>query len=594
MLHNIQPGIPALDSLVSIISNKKDVDRGFTRKTVEKQIDVEIVDEPATLKQFAKSSIINVWEMLKIAIPVLIIYVSFIAMDLTDIIFLGRLEDGKYLAGATLASALSLVVMTVPFGMIGAQDTIVSQAFGAENKRVMKIVLYRSILLTCVVFIPVYGLLGLSKYLFATIVKHEEAEVAEHAATYMYFSLPGLLPFAIFRVLSSYLISQDTLFIPCTIGLITLGFNVFMNFLLVHGLGEEQGLGFIGSPLATSVARITSLILILVALSVRHIFFRFRKAKKNEKPTQKWTIWETIKAVIAWQGLKEYIYLAVPSIFVLLMDYGCFEIISFVSAQFGEQYVSAHAILMNISLFTYSLPNSISTAVGVRVGYMLGSKQPKKAKWVSWVSICMGIFVMAICSTIVASCREYIADIFTPDNHEVKEIVVQVLPVVAVFQVFDGAQLVSGGVLRGMGMQKICVLTSFFGFYVIGLPAGAMMAFIADWKLMGFWIGLAAALGTVAVVLLTFIILWVKWDRESEKATSRVEQQAKEEPAVSDIMIIAEDIELQWPFESPLPQESQDNFEDEKPDDETEDTVATEDYEIYDSKAGIVYDVLAI
>ena len=79
---------------------------------------------------------------------------------------------------------------------------------------------------------------------------------------------------------------------------------------------------------------------------------------------------------------------------------------------------------------------------------------------------------------------------------------VHILMIVAAFQIFDGAQTVATGALRGLGETGFPMLTNFAGYWLFGLPLGAWMCFRLKWGLSGLWTGLTLALIGIAFVLL--------------------------------------------------------------------------------------------
>ena len=50
-------------------------------------------------------------------------------------------------------------------------------------------------------------------------------------------------------------------------------------------------------------------------------------------------------------------------------------------------------------------------------------------------------------------------------------------PIAGAFQIFDGIQVVGGGVLRGMGRTRPAALFNLVGYYVLGLPVAWWLAF---------------------------------------------------------------------------------------------------------------------
>jgi MATE family multidrug resistance protein len=90
--------------------------------------------------------------------------------------------------------------------------------------------------------------------------------------------------------------------------------------------------------------------------------------------------------------------------------------------------------------------------------------------------------------------------------------------------VVDGLQVVSSGVLRGCGRQKISALATFVAFYIVGLPSGALFSFVGHVGLMGYWIGLAIALFVVCIISTT-IVFRTDWETQVKLARKRVLEQ---------------------------------------------------------------------
>ena len=82
---------------------------------------------------------------------------------------------------------------------------------------------------------------------------------------------------------------------------------------------------------------------------------------------------------------------------------------------------------------------------------------------------------------------------------EVAMLAALILPIAAAFQVFDGLQVIGGGILRGMATPKAIAWLNFFGYYGIGLPLSWYLAFHLGHGLPGIWWGLAVSLFFVAV-----------------------------------------------------------------------------------------------
>ena len=79
----------------------------------------------------------------------------------------------------------------------------------------------------------------------------------------------------------------------------------------------------------------------------------------------------------------------------------------------------------------------------------------------------------------------------------------------ALFQIFDGAQAVAAGMLRGLHDTKVPMIYAAIGYWGVGLPLGVLLAFHFGLNGVGIWIGLATGLAVVAVLLLA---RWLRRD----------------------------------------------------------------------------------
>ncbi len=76
------------------------------------------------------------------------------------------------------------------------------------------------------------------------------------------------------------------------------------------------------------------------------------------------------------------------------------------------------------------------------------------------------------------------------------------IPLAGVFQVFDGLQVVAGGILRGLGETRVAMLVNILGYWLLGLPVSYLLGFRLGMGPVGLWWGLVLGLAVVATVLL--------------------------------------------------------------------------------------------
>jgi MATE family multidrug resistance protein len=92
-------------------------------------------------------------------------------------------------------------------------------------------------------------------------------------------------------------------------------------------------------------------------------------------------------------------------------------------------------------------------------------------------------------------------DLSNPANGEVVERAALFLIFAGLFQIADGAQVVASGMLRGLHDTLAPMLIAGVGYWVAGLPLGALLAFYFGLGGSGIWIGLVSGLTAVAVLL---------------------------------------------------------------------------------------------
>ena len=93
-----------------------------------------------------------------------------------------------------------------------------------------------------------------------------------------------------------------------------------------------------------------------------------------------------------------------------------------------------------------------------------------------------------------------IARLYTPEP-DVISVGSVLLLVAAIFQLFDGLQVVATGALRGAGNTRIPMLANLVGYWIIGLPLGAFLCFKLKLGAVGMWVGLCLALVLIGSAL---------------------------------------------------------------------------------------------
>jgi MATE family multidrug resistance protein len=171
----------------------------------------------------------------------------------------------------------------------------------------------------------------------------------------------------------------------------------------------------------------------------------------------------------------------------------------------GAPAVAAHAVALQIAALTFMIPLGLGQAVTVRVGLALGRKDEEGITTAGWTAWVLGVGFMGTMALVMWIIPRPLVTLFlsdVPENAVVIALAVSFLRVAAAFQLVDGAQVIGAGMLRGLHDTRWPLVFALVGYWVVGLGIGSWLAFGADWKGVGIWIGLATGLASVAVLML--------------------------------------------------------------------------------------------
>ena len=167
---------------------------------------------------------------------------------------------------------------------------------------------------------------------------------------------------------------------------------------------------------------------------------------------------------------------------------------------FGKEVIDAHGIALHLAAFTYMFGNGIASASTIVVGNFMAEKNWQQIKKVVTSSIKVIGIGMGLCALIFVIANTYLPFCFT-QNTEIVLIASQLLIIAAMFQLFDGLQVVFIGILRGVEDFKYSTLITLIGYWIIALPLAYLFAFVFNLNVYGIWYALLISLIFVALTL---------------------------------------------------------------------------------------------
>jgi MATE family multidrug resistance protein len=313
-------------------------------------------------------------------------------------------------------------------------------------------------------------------------------ELVPLASGFVYRILPGVFPFFAFVVFRQALQAHHvTRAVVVTIIAANL-LNVLLNYAWIYGKLGFPALGILGSAWSTLVCRWLMPVMLL-ALGWRHLAPYLRRLAPE---------------VFAYRPMLRMLKIGVPVGAQMFCEWAAFGTVAFLMGAFGTVQVAAHQIAINLASLTFMVPVGIASAAAVIVGHAVGRGDLVGVRRSSVAALGTGVAFMTIAGALFIGMPALLAGIYTTDE-AVLALAVLLLPIAGLFQIFDGAQAVSLGVLRGMGDTRAPVAIAIIGFWLCGMPVSLWLAYRADLGAVGLWWGFVAGLAAVALFLVARI-----------------------------------------------------------------------------------------
>jgi MATE family multidrug resistance protein len=429
--------------------------------------------------------------MVALSWPLIVANVAQSAMTTTDLMMMGWLSP-KALAAGALGFNLFLPMLLFGIGLTSAVAPIVASLVGAHPADIVgpRLAAHQAFLSALALAAPMWAVLWHAKTILLAF--GEEPDLAALAAAYLHGLQWALAPAFLFFAARSVFAALNRTGPTLLAGVLAVGINALANYLLIFGKFGLPTLGVFGSGLATFISQCFMLLVL--------VFYAFldRRLARYRLFGGPWRI--------DWVKLRQLWRLGAPIGLTITFEITIFAASVILMGLIGAAALAAHAVVFQIASMAFMVPLGISQAATVRVGHAFGARDRGNVSRSGWTALAIGLaFMVLSASTMLLFPKLLLSafvDVDAPANAEIVARAQAFLRVAALFQIFDGAQAVAAGMLRGVHDARTPMLIALFGYWGIGLPVGALLAFATPLAGVGLWIGLACGLACVSVLLL--------------------------------------------------------------------------------------------
>jgi len=423
-----------------------------------------------------------------LGVPLVGSQLGLMLINTTDTIMLGWYSV-EALAAAVLATPLFFTVMIFGSGFSNAVMPIAAQAEGKGDtrgvRRAVRMGLWVAIGYSALVMAPLWYtetiLLALG----------QESEVAALAGDYMRIAQWAMFPTLVAQGLRAFLSAVER---PRIIFWSTLAgavLNAVLNWALIFGNWGAPELGVQGAAIASlGTTTLTLIVLIIYVIAEK-------KSAEYEILARFWRP--------DWPDLREVLRVGLPISITILAEVGMFVFSSIMMGWLGVVPLAAHGIAMQLGSIAFMVPLGMSQAATVRVGRAYGSGDAlalnRAAGSAMMICLAFGTMSALLFWTLPAPLIGLFLDNSKPEAPDVIVYAVPLLIIAAIFQLFDNAQAIGAGLLRGLKDTRVPMWLAIVSYWVVGFPLAYGLGFIAGWGGVGVWCGLAAGLAFAAAAM---------------------------------------------------------------------------------------------
>jgi len=441
------------------------------------------MNEATSLDRIRSGLQLELRPLLQLATPVVLAEVGWMTMGLIDTIMVGRVS-AEAIGAVGIGGTLFFTIALFGIGLLLGLDYMVAHAHGAGEDAETRRWLVQGVYLGALTAVPGIALVwfGLPWLAAVGVRPAVLTQAVGYGRALSWSLLPLLVLTAVRRYLQAIGRVQPVMVAVLSANLL----NAAINWVLIFGHLGFRAMGAEGAGWATCWSRVY-MTAYLIACVVRH-------DARHHPRRQALALWPDPAR------LRRLVALGLPAAVQTALECGVFAAVTTLAGRLDPSALAAHQITLNVASLTFMVPLGISAAGAVRVGHALGRRDARAAARAGWTSLLLGAGFMCGAGVAFITLPGTILSIFTP-NHLVIATGIALLRVAALFQLFDGLQVVATGVLRGTGDTRTPMLSNLVGHWLLGLPVGYLLCFRSEWGVVGLWVGLCIGLIAVAVVL---------------------------------------------------------------------------------------------
>ncbi len=427
---------------------------------------------------------------LKLAFPVVLTQLGQILTQFADNLMVGRYggDDPLPLAAVSFGGTVFFILFIASIGIALGMTPLVGELYAQNDREKSAGLLQNGILF--------YGLLGVVmaavQYAIIPLMYHlrQPVEVVDAAIPYyrmLVYSMPAVMLFFAFK---QFLEGVGNTHAEMYATIIANVANIGFNYLFIYGHCGMPEMGAEGAGLGTLLARVMGAVLIIGYFISRSRYRLYLQRFSRRKFSR--------------TDIRQLFHMGGPISLQMFLESSAFVGTGIMMGWFGAEAkttISANQIAMTIGNCAFMIVMSIGAAATIRVSHCYGARNIGELSLAAKASYHLVLVWNAFAALVFISLRHFIPTLFTT-NAEVIAIASELLAFAALYQLSDGVQNVSVGILRGIQDVRIIMPIALISYWILNLPVGYLLGFTLGMGPSGLYVGFTFGLSTAAALMI--------------------------------------------------------------------------------------------
>ena len=370
-------------------------------------------------------------------------------------------------------------------------NILCSQAYGAKQYKLVGLYFYRALFMAALTCFPVFTVFisvrPIVYFLF------QDWELAQYTGSYTYVLCFGYPAYLYYKIGIRFLQAMNIVWGPALYLIIGNILNGVIQYILIFRYNtniEGAAAGYVISNYLVALLVFTHIQLSHVHTAIAH----------------KWTI----EYITNWLHTAKYALSTVFQTLVSSAPLSIFPIIFIGIIANDKRELAIYSFLFSIG-WVFSLGTmGFSSAITIRVGYLLGENEPGRAKRASIIGIVFGQLLLFICNLLLLALSGTLSQLFTTDPILVKELTWNI----RIFSILINGNIffIGQGVMNASCKQGIQTILKIVFQIIIGGIASGLLVYYVEWKALSI-ILIFNIVSVSSFIIVLFILYCSDWNK---------------------------------------------------------------------------------